>query len=269
MADLLRAAQWYARRGLHVFPCRVRAKEPATGPGGFHNASTNERVIAEMWRSPAFNVGIACGLSKLCVVDPDGKEGAESLAALEVEHGPLPRTPTVRTANGHHHYFRGAVRSAKLARKVDVKSIGGYVLAPPSVHPDGPTYQWEPGLGIHQVELALLPQWIVDALAPRESEQSAEPIVLDRERVGAYAHKALSDECAAVCNAPQGERNETLNRAAFNLGTLVGAGVLDASLVRGVLIEAGRRAGLSARESLATANSGLSAGMREPRRLAS
>jgi hypothetical protein len=58
-----------------------------------------------------------------------------------------PNLPTVRTADGYHAYCRmtplpepstssgGEVRRAK-------RGNGAYVLAPPSQHPDGPTYEW-------------------------------------------------------------------------------------------------------------------------------
>jgi hypothetical protein len=54
---------------------------------------------------------------------------------------------------------------------------------------------------------------------------------------------ALARERVAVASARPGERNATLNRAAFNLGQLVAAGLLDHERVRGVLLAAALEAG--------------------------
>jgi hypothetical protein len=56
-----------------------------------------------------------------------------------------------------------------------------------------------------------------------------------------------------------------LNRAAFSLGQIVGAGLLDADTVSDQLGAAAMGAGLGAREATRTIRSGLRAGMRAPR----
>jgi hypothetical protein len=68
-----------------------------------------------------------------------------------------------------------------------------------------------------------------------------------------------------VRGAQEGQRNVTLNRAAFKLGTLVGAGVLDEVVVCQALTEAGQTIGLDARELVASIRSGLTAGLAHPR----
>jgi hypothetical protein len=59
-----------------------------------------------------------------------------------------------------------------------------------------------------------------------------------------------------------GCRNDTLNRAAFALGRLVGAGLLDEASVRHELTAAARYAGLGRDETTRTIRSGLTAGRR-------
>ena len=86
-------------------------------------------------------------------------------------------------------------------------------------------------------------------------------------RVGeAYAHSALERELTRVATARVGTRNDTLNRAAYNLGTLVGSGLLDRAEVEIELTRAARSSGLDARETAATLRSGLTAGIARPRR---
>lgn len=271
MNNLRRAAHWYARHGCLVFACGPRAKTPATSHG-CTDATNDALAIDRMWSDPSRNVAIACGPSRLCVVDIDGDEGRESLAALAREHGSLPVTVTAITSRGHHYYFAdrdGIARNSasKLGVGVDTRAAGGYVLAPPSIHPSGFVYRWVPGRGPHQIEAAPLPEWIAVALRPVEPTRSAEPIEIDRARVGAYARAALIAECDAVISAGEGTRNHRLNEAAFSVGQLVGAGALDRRLAMGALIQAGQRAGLGAREVLLTVNSGTTAGAAQPRRL--
>src|SRR5581483_12084183 len=62
-----------------------------------------------------------------------------------------------------------------------------------------------------------------------------------------------------------GCRNHTLNRAAFSLGQLVGAGALDAAEVETHLLAAATGIGLGEREARRTIASGLVAGTRHPR----
>jgi len=84
-------------------------------------------------------------------------------------------------------------------------------------------------------------------------------------RPASYAEAALSYEADAVATAKKHTRNDTLNRAAFNLGQLVASGLLTAGTVTAELT----KAGLEAREIPRTIRSGLTAGERNPRKPAS
>ncbi len=81
-----------------------------------------------------------------------------------------------------------------------------------------------------------------------------------------YALAALEKEACYVEVARHGERNHTLNKAAFSLGTLVGHGGISVSEVENVLTSAALNAGLRSTEIATTIKSGLSAGMANPRR---
>jgi hypothetical protein len=167
---LHRAAHWYARHGWHVFAARERGKAPAT-EHGVHDATVSAGSIDRMWSTPLLNVAIACGQSALVVIDVDGPDGIAALAQLEVEHEALPSTCECTTARGRHLYYahdhaarRIGNSASRLAEGVDVRGDGGYVLAPPSVHPDGHVYRWAAGRGPHEIAVAPLPQWVIDAL---------------------------------------------------------------------------------------------------------
>jgi hypothetical protein len=71
-----------------------------------------------------------------------------------------------------------------------------------------------------------------------------------------------------VIAAAVGSRNDALVRAAFSLGQLVGARLLDATDVSGRLLGAALHAGLDETEARRTIRSGLEAGLTQPRRAA-
>jgi hypothetical protein len=83
----------------------------------------------------------------------------------------------------------------------------------------------------------------------------------------AYAMAALREEAERVALAPEGTRNDTLNRAAFGLGQLVAAGLLPAQDVTTMLAQAAAHAGLAAGEASRTIRSGMAAGARFPRQV--
>ena len=104
-------------------------------------------------------------------------------------------------------------------------------------------------------------------LAPPPAERTTRPPApTPAGRGGGYGRAALARERAAVAAAPPGRRNATLNRAAFNLGQLVAAGLLDAEEVRAVLLAAALEAGNPEAKARATITSGLAGGAAKPRR---
>ena len=153
MANELReAALSYAARGWRVFPLGPRTKEPAT-PHGFKDATCDTSTIGRWWDSmPDANVGIATG-NGLLVLDVDDKpghevQGSDSLREWELEHGELSDTCRAVTGSGGVHYLLDVgdaevpcSQSAELA--IDIRCDGGYIVAPPSVHPNGNRYEWD------------------------------------------------------------------------------------------------------------------------------
>lgn len=143
-----------AHAGLAVFPCRPGAKQPLFSRedgGSGHLDATSELWLVEAWWSahPDANIGVVPGRCNppLIVLDADckdGKRGLETLARME-QDGLVPKdAPRVRTPSGGIHvYMRGAepVSNRSPFKDVDVRSAGGYVLAPPSVLDEGGAYE--------------------------------------------------------------------------------------------------------------------------------
>ncbi len=183
------------------------------------------------------------------------------------EHGPLPQGPRVRTGSGGWHLLfaepgrelRNSVN--RVGRGIDVRADGGYVIAPPSLHTSGARYEWTRTGGA-----PAMPAWLDRLVDPSRVERatSTEPIHLSAA-LDHWAAAAMRGEIERVRHAPEGSRNHTLNRAAFALGQIAGAGILDTTDVESQLHHAAIASGLGEREALLTIRSGVTAGLTRPR----
>jgi hypothetical protein len=284
--ELLLAALAYAVAGWPVLPvhtptpaggcscgrprCASAGKHPRTRRG-LRDASTDPAVIAGWWsRWPDANVAVRTGT--IVVLDVDGDHGARAVRALEHRHGPLPPTRRARTARGEHVYLEPAdhqiaCSAGQLGPGLDVRGRGGYVLAPPSRHASGSHYTWT-----DTRDPAPIPTWLAElAQRPERTLVRAPlpPSVADAsgDRAGRYWRAALEGELAAVASARKDTRNTTLNRCAFRLGQLLGAGLGDPDCAVNSLLDAALHIGLREREARATIASGLRAGQAQPRRV--
>lgn len=267
------AALAYAARGWFVFPCT--GKDPLT-QHGFKDASTDPSQIRAWWtKHPNANIGLDLGRTDLLAIDIDPRNGGlESWGEIYRQNGPLPYTVTSCTGgNGFHYLYRVPegldvqTLKGKLAQGIDVKKAGGYIILPPSIHPEThKTYQWETERGLDVIDIAPMPQALIDLLQkgkPKATAARSAPTHVGN----AYAQAALTDELGKVKASQDGTRNNTLNTAAYSLGQLVGANVLDRATVEAELFNAAMAAGLPEREAQNTIDSGLSAGIAQPRTL--
>lgn len=155
MSEIGDAAVDYVRRGLAIIALQPRKKAPSF-QNGLKDATTHAGDVEQWWeRYPTDNVAIVTGRvsGNIGVIDIDldedcGKDGYEYLRKWEREHGALPETWTVTTARGGQHlYYRfdGEVprNTANEELAIDFRGEGGYVMAPPSVHPNGNTVEWD------------------------------------------------------------------------------------------------------------------------------
>lgn len=192
---LLDAALDYARRGWRVIPlqnltpkgectcqdyrnskkmgpCPTPAKHPRFG-GWKDQATTDPDKIRTWWKAnPQANVGLVSGAaSKLCVLDNDPRNGGEeSLRSLVYHHERLPWTPTVATGGGGSHgYFLypdlpNLPAVLELDPGLEILLADHIVVAPPSLHPSGRNYRWEPELSPDEVSVQPLPAWLLGVI---------------------------------------------------------------------------------------------------------
>jgi Bifunctional DNA primase/polymerase, N-terminal len=240
-------------------------------PDRWEQRSTSDPdQVARYWPDGA-NVGIACGPSNLVVIDLDTHgelpaewatpgviDGRDVFTQLLEWAGEthLPWTYWVATPSGGWHFYFTApdgdqIRNSagKLGPLVDVRAAGGYVVGAGSVI-DGKPY-----VLLDDTDPVSLPGWIARELTRppvvtavrTKSERSGDP------------GKRLTGLARTVEQAPEGQRNDALNWAAYQARELVIQGT-DPDQVAGELIAAACMAGLSETEARRTIASGM--GMR-------
>jgi Bifunctional DNA primase/polymerase, N-terminal/Family of unknown function (DUF5906) len=244
----------------------------------------------------------------LDVDEKKGIDGRKVYKDLCLKNGGLPNTIVQQTPRGGLHVlFRDegfGVRNdtgKKLGPGVDIRGDGGYIVIAPSKMAGGKAYQWrirgkEPGFP----DAASAPGWLLDLCLGRKSRAEAKPAdaTPDQEKVerkhrpetnsaetapdkeeptpstdqrptSAVATAVLEQESNTVAVAPEGTRNDTLNKAAFSLGQSIAMSELDRGMVERHLTAACVKNGLVSprgdglREVNQTIKSGIDAGLRE------
>lgn len=156
-----------------MLPLEPRNKVPAGKlvRNGLIQASSDPEQVAYWWTRIGYqeaNIGLRTG-EVFDVLDIDGPTGLTSLAshAPDYKH----RGPVSGTGKGHHLLFKatGAPNGANMLPKLDYRGLNGYIVAPPSIHPNGHAYAWlrDPTLPLPEA-----PDWLRDLVFPRRPERT-------------------------------------------------------------------------------------------------
>jgi hypothetical protein len=243
-----------ARKGVPVFPCINRPghdddKKPLTAHG-FKDASCNPDVVHHWWSTqfPDALIGVPTG-PRFVVVDID-LQHVEAQQWLADNRDPLTRTHRTRSG-GMHWLFapndKIKCSTSRLGPHVDTRGHGGYII-------------WWPACGLevlHGAVLAPVPEWMIEALNPKPA-----PITIPRICVSAPSAASIRGVIEVLGRAKEGERNHVLHWAACRMGEAVAAGTITESQALGLLISVGGSVGLSSREIMCTARSGIRRGLR-------
>ncbi|GIH11798.1 DNA primase [Rhizocola hellebori] len=232
---------------------------------GLYAATRESRRIDIMFRLvPRPMLAIRTGLaSRLVVVDVDPDHGGEDTLTGLVSDDLCPPTLLVRTGSGGRHlYYRhpggkAPCSQGRLGPGIDIRGDGGYVVAPPSIHPRTHTaYEW-----IRAWPVAEMPSALVKACQPRPApaptpHSSAE---LGHGEGITSPQRLLESLLATIARAPEGKRRTTLYGAARGVARMVAVGAINRSDAWAVLTEAGRNAQQTERETRTAIQGGFHA----------
>jgi hypothetical protein len=222
-------------------PCGKNAAKHPYGklaPNGLLSATTEIGVIKHWWgyQAPEANLGVVT--DRLVVVDVDPRHGGdESFQVLEREHV-IPPTWRALTGGGGEHLLFACpdgvevsnvvaeqMNTPPLGRGIDIRARGGYIIAPPSRHISGRSYEWSVDHHPQDVPLAPAPDWLIARLTAAGSAAAAgatpsgsiEPIPSDawaqltRQPVVEYRDAAAAFGCPRRCIGPlQSARKNSL-----------------------------------------------------------
>lgn len=143
--NLKESAINYAKSGIKVFPLAPNSKKGQVLQSWKYEATTDIEKIRQWWdANPNYNIGIAPD-EKLLIVDVDVKNNHFGFESLKKYGNYLPTTAKVETPSGGIHLYYNVKEKfsnrTDLYDGIDVKTAGGYVVAPPSVI-DGKSYEW-------------------------------------------------------------------------------------------------------------------------------
>jgi len=256
--DFISGAIPYAEKlGWHILLLRPGWKSPYfaknKGGNGVYDASSDPELIRQRGKlCPNGNVGAACGSeSGFFVIDVDPRnQGDVSIRAMAAAGNAFPYGPRQKTGNGGWHLlfqYEDWIKNArgKLAKGVDVKKAGGFILVAPSwtrasdQGPGGP-YRWE--VSPFEVPIPRAPAWLKEKLLPPP------PPRFEGRIVGPQDIRPLLDVAA---HAQNGNRNSALYWAACRAAE---AGTLTTS-VKSALISAALAAGEELPKAISTVES--------------
>jgi bifunctional DNA primase/polymerase-like protein/primase-like protein len=157
----LKAALKYQKMGFSVIPVKPDKKPYLMTWAEYQKIKPTENAIKKWWTTwPDANPAIVTGeISNLMVVDVDSDRGHEDLNKLMPE---TLTTPTATTPGGGWHYYfayqNGLPNKARVFSDCDIRTDGGYIIAPPSIGENGKTYAWLDGLSIAEASPAAMPE---------------------------------------------------------------------------------------------------------------
>jgi putative DNA primase/helicase len=177
METVLQAALTLASLGWYVFPLAERSKEPLKGTSGFKDATLDPAIIHAWFdANPTLNLGVAVGQSGLVVIDVDPDHGGnESWLDLKMKHGQgIKDTICSQTGGGGEHFIYAAPldmeirnNAGALGEGIDVRAVGGYIVVPPSLHPDGGEYIWAYNSSPEERQAIVLPPSLAELMGKK------------------------------------------------------------------------------------------------------
>ena len=266
--DFIEQAVIYCGMGFKIIPLRPGTKVAAIK--NWPNSSSDDDAVISEWARqwPKANIGLLCGPdNNITALDIDKQHGGiETLKALVEKHGDLPRAPMSQTPRGGFHmlfaYDKRPMNGAnRVGKGLDIKTKGGYIVAPPSFWDGknkdkvelqgGGTYRWiRAPRGKH---LPRMPGWLVKMATPPPP-----PRMKYNGPMGvAKGNEQIQGCMQRIATAASGNRNQTLNDGslrAFQIALEIG---IAPETIRQDLIQAGCSVETDVKQVIGTVNSAL------------
>lgn len=280
--ELFHAALALLEQEIGVIPCKGKKPSIPAWARLMKERMTRRELEAHYRAGRLQNIGAVCGaISRLVVLDLDGDDAVTAFANQWPTLYRNTRVVVTGSGHGEHVYVRPEIMPRTMrvmgvpgVGNLELRADGCYVIAPPSVHPDtGTRYQVKHDLPILEVsDLRRVQAWLYSysgaklraAVTGARGSSGGTPSTNSVRAIG-FAGAALAGEVRAVRCEPKGNQNNRLNLAAYNLGQLVADGLLARELVERELLAAALAAGQPELPSWRTIQSGLAAGMNNPR----
>ena len=271
------------RLGFNVLPIHSDSKAPNVPTWGEYctRVQNEQEVAAFAW---AQNIAVINGVNDLRSLDLDECNDAEllfkvlELLGLDYSYPWVVHSPG--KGGGFHVYVKcpdsltltsngvlvGDPLDSSAFKQIELRWAACYNLFPPSIHPETKTaYTWAfdvPAMDkLAVVSVAVVERTFLTLAAPRGADGKPSKVA----RFDAWAQRALEQEVSNLRGSSEGGRNTQLNKSAFCLGQIVGAGLLTENEVESELERAALAVGLEEKETSATIKSGLEAGKKKPR----
>jgi putative DNA primase/helicase len=274
--------------GFNIMPMKLDEKAPVGAWKPYtHRRQTEQEIRSFSWGS---NLAVINGVNNLRTIDIDGSEDADLLfnfmMLLGLDFEPDVYQWVVATPGGGFHlhfecpddltltsagWLVGDPLTEGAFKQIELRWSDCLTMFPPSIHPEAQKpYEWLfgtpamplksiPGAVVEKAFLAIASVRKVEPAPPKKLPQVKPP------KYDAWTEKALTQELGILRAAPDGSRNNQLNKSAFALGQIVGAGLLTEADVEQELTEVALTIGLGEKETAATIKSGLDAGKLKPR----
>lgn len=139
----------YRSEGLSFFPIPFKSKQAVIEWKFLQERLPTGAEVSQWFNGNPSNIAVVCGRvsGNLVILDCDSQEKFAELAAIICQHMGIEDirefTRISKTSKGYHIWLRTKepVKSQKFPQ-LDIKGEGGYIIAPPSVHPFGDVYEF-------------------------------------------------------------------------------------------------------------------------------
>jgi len=137
----LKEALKYLEKGYYVIPVRRENKKPYIEWKQYQQESPMKDEVEDWWTKwPEANIGVITGkATNLVVIDVDDENGRRTMDTLAP--GLKPHTISPHGLHFWFKYHEGMVNRAKIIPGIDVRTDGGYIIAPPGSNGDGGKYR--------------------------------------------------------------------------------------------------------------------------------